>query len=259
MPSRGHMVGGEMSCICSRKLWRKGNMGLCFVPGTHPWLSHECPGYSTGVIRVLGHFDTRLRYNTHPHSTQHFNTSSTQTTGTGWENTDHSSDGFFVRNEQTYLEAIKMCITCMTSPHTARTYFAYHRLCSFTMFSQRILLYSRKCFFFSSLVDDNSKFRARRGAKSCAAGTTIICSCLNLQQCDDDPTQFQQTARSLRPCCQSNHLYIWMDVLKCPPLVWWKRRLVMMFSGSSATAPRIFRQAGTHSQVSHSHTRAATV
>lgn len=117
-----------MSCICSRKLWRKGKMGLCFVPGTHPWLSHECPGYSTGVIRVLGHSDTRLRYSTHPHSTKHFNTSSTQTTGTGWENTDHSSDGFFVRNEQTYLEAIKMCITCMTSPHTARTYFAYHKL-----------------------------------------------------------------------------------------------------------------------------------
>lgn len=70
-------------------------MGLCFVPGTHPWLSHECPGYSTGVIRVLGHFDTRLSYSTHPHSTLHFNTSSTQTTGTGWENTDHSSDGFF--------------------------------------------------------------------------------------------------------------------------------------------------------------------
>lgn len=65
-----------------------------------PWLSHECPGYSTGVIRVLGHFDTRLSSSTHPHSTQHFNTSSTQATGTGWENTEHSSDGFlFARNK----------------------------------------------------------------------------------------------------------------------------------------------------------------
>lgn len=100
----GHMVGGEMSCICSRKLWRKGKMGLCFVPGTHPWLSHECPGYSTGVIRVLGHFDTRLSYSTHPHSTQHFNTSSTQATGTGWENTDHSSDGFLFATNKLILK-----------------------------------------------------------------------------------------------------------------------------------------------------------
>lgn len=151
-----------------------------------------------------------------------------------------------------------MCITCMTSPHTARTYFAYHRLYSFTMFSRRILLYSRKCFFFCSVIDDNSKFRARRGARSCAAGTAVICCYIRIQQ-RDDPSQLQQRARSPRPRCQSNHLYIWIDVLKCPPLVWLKRRLVMMFSGSSATAPRIFRQAGTHSQVSHSHTRAATV
>jgi hypothetical protein len=45
-------------------------MGLISVPGTHPWLSHECPGYSTGVIRVLGHFDTRLGSCNHQHNTQ---------------------------------------------------------------------------------------------------------------------------------------------------------------------------------------------
>ena len=144
-------------------------MGLRLVPGTHPWLSHECPGYSTGVIRVLGHFDTRLSSGTHPHNTQAHNTSTllqcTQI-GTGWRNTEHSNDGFFVRNEQTYLAAIKMCITCMTSPLTARTYFAYHRLYIFTMFSQRILLYSLKCFSFSSLLDDTSKLRARRGTET---------------------------------------------------------------------------------------------
>lgn len=48
-------------------------------------------------------------------------------------------------------------------------------------------------------------------------------------------------------------------MLKCLPLLWVQRRLVMLFSGSSATAPIVFREAGAHRQVSHSHTRAANV
>jgi hypothetical protein len=104
-PCTGHM-GGEW---CGRVKW--GCFG--YVPGTHPWLSHECPGYSTGVIRVLGHFDTRLSYGAHPYSTQtrlsystqtHYNTlndSSAQTARTWWGNTAHSADGDFVRNKQT--------------------------------------------------------------------------------------------------------------------------------------------------------------
>jgi len=129
-------------------------MGL-IVPGTHPWLSHECPGYSTDVIRVLGHFDTRLSYSTHPQNTSTL--CSVQTNGTRWGSTAHSRDGILFATNKLYLEVIKMCITCMTSPHTTRTWLSYHRPCQgFTTFSQRIISYSRKCFFSSSLMDDNS-------------------------------------------------------------------------------------------------------
>lgn len=39
---------------------------------------------------------------------------------------------------------------------------------------------------FLPLMDDNSKFRARRGGKSCPAGTAVLCCRLNVWQYDDD-------------------------------------------------------------------------